>query len=163
MSGLKIVARDVTGNLTEDVCPEGYIRVTEQVIVSPAPNFGKLEHPPAPHPPGGEEGHRADVLQDLMSIPPVIDGAVTTLDKDWLIDHDNCRIKLEKDEDLDGDKQKKKVNKPAKHTLPLPPQPLTSLHYLDEYILALWGLVNKGDLDKARKFLYGVMMLTKCR
>ena len=148
MAGLKIVLKDTAGNPTDDISVEGYVAVTENFILSQA-GYNSFEGTGAP-------GARADTLQQVVTTN-VPTSVVTTLNKDVAISSGNCHISAKKDDNhIPG-------QAPAHITVPMPPAVLTSLGYLDEYILALNALVSAGDLSKARRFLYGVMMLTRCR
>ena len=148
MAGLKIVLKDAAGIPTDDISVDGYVAVTDSVIFSPT-GYSSFEGTGAP-------GARADYLQQVVAnhVPMSV---VTTLNKDIPISSGNCHISAKKDDNhVPG-------HAPAFITVPMPPAVLTSLGYLDEYILALNTLVSGGDLNKARRFLYGVMMLTRCR
>lgn len=151
MTGLKIVKKDRSGGPTVDICPDGYIKVTETIILSEI-GFNDFVN-------GGNgtthQAERAQALQDIVT-NGAPDCVVTTLTKDIAISSANCHVRANPDKDH-------KAGKVAHHSIPMPPEFIsTGLGYLDEYIQALLQLWAT-DQDAARKFLYGVMMLTKCR
>lgn len=54
----------------------------------------------------------------------------------------------------------------ARYTVPLPPAHQADLNYLGKYAQEIVDLYNTGvaaDKDKAHRFMFGVMMLTRCR
>jgi hypothetical protein len=85
------------------------------------------------------------------------------------IDGENCQIKIQRD------KQKRKNrNKPSRYTISLPEtKPDATLDYLHEYAVAVHDLYeaydpvqdnrDHPDLVKARQFMFGIMLLTRCR
>jgi len=79
------------------------------------------------------------------------------------IDRDNCKVNI-----VDDERKKPNVNF-GKHNIGLPElQPGEHLDtgYLSEYVKAIDALYGGGsatELDKACKFLFGLMLLTRCR
>ncbi len=157
MSGLKVVKTDAAGNPTPHINPAGYMAVTEKIILS-KPGFKAFV---GDHNGSGKPGKRAEDLQKVVQTN-VPDAVVTTSNNNTPITKNNCQIKAVPDEDFHPGHK-------AKHTVPMPPTFLNSISYLDEYIdafLALWNDEKKPEAqrkDEGRKFLYGIMMLTKCR
>ena len=70
----------------------------------------------------------------------------------------NCKVVGERD-------YKKKAGK-SKVTVPIPDTRPTDLSYLKGYaeiIHALYNTANPADKDLAHKFMFGMMLLTRCR
>jgi hypothetical protein len=152
MSGLKIVKKDGAGQPTEDICPDGYVAVTAGIILD-QDGFDDFKGT-------GNPGARADYLKSVVD-DAVASCVVTTKTKDVAISHANCHVFADPDVNYDHAQNQK-----AKHTVPMPPEYLTTLCYLDEYIQPLvdmWTNTKVDEKEKARRYLYGVMMLTKCR
>jgi hypothetical protein len=90
------------------------------------------------------------------------------------IDNDNCAIRVEKDK-----RKRKNKNKASRFRISFPEgNKLDPPGYLDRYALEIFGLYAKGygvklpdplvvkdqnALDKAHKFMFGMMLLTRCR
>jgi len=151
MSGLKVVKKDANGNPTHNINPAGYMAVTQKIILEQAGFSGFVDGGNG----SGNPGERAKFLQDVVQ-NNVQDAVVTTSNNNTPITKDNCLVTAVPDEDL-------RPGHKARHSVPMPPTPLNSITYLDEYINAFLDLWNNGQKDDARKFLYGIMMLTKCR
>ncbi|WP_374311235.1 hypothetical protein [Dongia sp.] len=77
------------------------------------------------------------------------------------IDNTNCKIFAERDV--------RKVKKKSKVTVPMPDMPPSNLNYLSVYateIFNLYSVSGAGQAaarEKAHKFMFGMMMLTRCR
>lgn len=90
------------------------------------------------------------------------------------IDNDNCAIRVEKDK-----RKRKNKNKASRFRISFPEgQKLESPNYLDRYAMEVfklyaqaYGVVlpnplpvpNQALLDKTHKFMFGIMLLTRCR
>jgi hypothetical protein len=85
------------------------------------------------------------------------------------IDGLNCKVKIERDKR----KRKKAANpdKPSRYTITLPEnRPGEELKYLHEYASNIYNLYlsaggqrDHPDAIKARQFMFGIMLLTRCR
>jgi len=133
---------------------EGYMNVANGVI-NDLNNFENAS-----------DKERSDLLQNYANS----DGHVHTIfqltrnpENEVPIGSNNCKVNVEKDE-----RKKPNVNF-ARHNMVLPElQPGEQLDtgYLSEYVIAidqLYGAGSAAELDRACKFLFGIMLLTRCR
>jgi hypothetical protein len=128
-----------------------------------------------------DEDDRPDKLQDYASnggadptcavFHEVIASPVNEFKK---IDDDNCSIRVEKDK-----RKRKNKNKPSRFRISFPEgNRLDPPGYLDRYALEIFKLYAQGygvalpnplviqdqnALDRAHKFMFGMMLLTRCR
>ncbi|MFI0845907.1 hypothetical protein [Mesorhizobium sp. IMUNJ 23232] len=125
--------------------PQGYIELTEDYFAITDNNLEKI----------GKKNQAA--IEFLKR-----NGARIVKDKlNRIIDKSTNKIKVMIDEDDDEDgKTRTHVSLPSQH--------LTSvgdLAYLDDYINIITNFADgtTAGSEKARKFLFGLMMITKCR
>lgn len=139
MAKLKIT--DNAGN----IIPTGYVRVVNNLILNEETFYEFVF---------AEPDERADILQRTAQ-PDIIkqqraDGQLEA------ITNNNCKILGEKD-------VKQKPNKKSKVTIPIPDSRPTSVDYLEKYAETIHNFYTAGDKASAHKFLFGVMLLTRCR
>jgi hypothetical protein len=137
---------------------EGYIKVVDALFQSDA-SFDEFVD--------ADEDERSDMLQAYVGfLPTPRPGSyhhkvthMTADDSVVDIDHGNCLIKTEKD------KAKAPHRKRAKVTIALPPKKPPNFDYLQAYAEVIHDLYEGDATDKANahKFLFGVMLLTRCR
>jgi hypothetical protein len=86
------------------------------------------------------------------------------------INNDNCRIFAQRDQRQKGNKNRSRV------TMPIPVEGIQDFSYLDDYIktiVLLWNGAPAGpggvppaiqpNPEMCRRFMFGMMMLTRCR
>ena len=104
-----------------------------------------------------EPDERPDILQSFVKgnrkitqqIPPNAAGETSEV-----ISGQNCRILTEKDI--------KRKHKRSRVTVPMPDAPPYDFAYLDSYAKQIHALYST-DKPKCYKFMFGAMMLTRCR
>jgi hypothetical protein len=89
------------------------------------------------------------------------------------IDDNNCVIKGERDR-----RKRRNTNKPSRYTIPIPDARPQNVNYLDKYAYIIFELyrdgygytknpneqiVDQAKLDRAHEFIFGMMLLTRCR
>jgi hypothetical protein len=117
------------------------------------PNFTTYVGKPPPQ--------RADVLKTFVPNYPngalirqMLDDETTTEP----IANGNCHINGDPDKLSNG-------HNPSQVTVPMPHKPIEDFRYLQKYARKIWELYDPNDAvnEKATKFLFGVMLLTRCR
>jgi hypothetical protein len=73
------------------------------------------------------------------------------------ISNTNCKIVAQRDA------RRRTGNKPSRVTMPIPDVPPANFNYLAGYAQKIVALYAAGEQDKAHKFMFGIMMLTRCR
>jgi hypothetical protein len=138
---------------------QGYINVVDNLVETPGNLDDFLE---------AEPGERADILNTYAGRETNADGSVTILNVQHEkkggggsvpISKDNCRILLELDH--------RTIKRKSKHTISVPEEFVTAvsppdLSYLQPYIDIIVSL-DASNKPKAQKFLFGIMLLTRCR
>jgi hypothetical protein len=149
MAKLKIFeGNNPAGNLPNK---EGYIDVATGLIA----DFNNFD--------SASERDRSDLLQGYAGKHTIYQ-LTRNPANDVAIDRNNCKVKIESDE-----RKKPSVNF-GKHNIVLPEiqaaDPPLDTGYLSEYVKAIDALYGAGsatELDRACKFLFGIMLLTRCR
>jgi hypothetical protein len=148
MAKLKIIDNDDT---VAKILPNiaGYVNVVNNLILNDA-NYNQYLQ--------ADEKERPELLQaaagvDAQGRKCVVEHQ-TASGASEPIDNDNCMIKAERDV--------KKLKVRSKVTMPIPDTRPMSMDYLDVYASALHDLYEQ-DPDRARKFLFGIMLMTRCR
>jgi len=157
MAKLKIPTRVANGFDHSTPNERGYVNVVENLILKPQKYLEFL---------AADEDERADLLQKAAGfeqdgVTPCVIFQELRDDTKVPIDEDNCIIKSEKDK-----KKRPNSNKPAKFTMPLPDKPPADVDYLHKYaeiIHTLYGQGTAASKKRAHKFMFGMMLLTRCR
>lgn len=77
------------------------------------------------------------------------------------INHDNCLVEIVEDLQKKGSKSKHNISLPKQWTSGIE---MPDIAYLDKYVTAIVEIVkDEKDPVKARNFLFGLMLLTRCR
>lgn len=152
---------------------QGYVNVVDNLLIQANyNNFLKAD-----------EDDRPDILQDFAkteangSITPncfVFHEVVANPTEYAKIDNDNCSIRVEKDK-----RKRKNKNKPSRYSISFPEgNGISAPGYLDRYAMEIFKLYsqaynvtlpnplpipNQALLDRAHRFMFGMMMLTRCR
>ncbi|GAB2176731.1 hypothetical protein [Dongia sp. agr-C8] len=146
---------------------DGYVNVVDQLINAATPgssaNFQDFID--------AEPDERADMLQAFAKVglpPPAgVPAFVVTqqkLDvpagqpKQIAIDGTNCKIFAQNDTRVRPGRKKTRI------TMPFPDAQITDFSYLEPYAAKIAALYsNAATRPKCYKFMFGVMMLTRCR
>jgi hypothetical protein len=97
---------------------------------------------------------RPDILQSFVAGPRKITQQSETGPE--VISSDNCTIRSEKD--------RKRRGKRSRVTVPMPDVPPTDFTYLDAYAKEIHRLYDDpATRQKCYRFMFGVMLLTRCR
>jgi len=81
-----------------------------------------------------------------------------------VIDGSNCAIICEKDRRKKANVKRSRVTVPMPDAPPEPTGPGAPVFaYLVPYAQQIKTLLDAGDIDKCTKFMFGVMLLTRCR
>lgn len=149
MAKLKIIDND-DGIARRRPNVQGYVNLVENLVLDPARYSEFLD---------AEEDERASLLQraagtDAQGRPCVIEQE-TSAGESEPIDEGNCRVLLTRD--------RKRVARRSRVVMKLPDAPLYDVEYLDVYIEELCRLHQDGEHERACKFLFGMMLLTRCR
>jgi len=143
MANLKIFTANNTAGTPGEA---GYISVTKEIL-KPNRFADFMEADPA---------ERADLLNSYSQMGS---GGLnvfheTTVGGNEVINNGNCRIAVEIDA--------RKLARRSKHTLSFPTIMPANVNYLQPYVDAVVAL-NTSNPAHARQFLFGVMLLTRCR
>jgi hypothetical protein len=110
------------------------------------------------------ETQRSDLLRQYAGAKHTIFQLTRNPEQNVPIDSGNCKIKIENDE------RKKPAANFGKHNMVLPEMqagdPPLNVGYLDKYVQAidsLYGQGNPAEVLSACEFLFGIMLLTRCR
>ncbi|TGS09937.1 hypothetical protein EN852_028480 [Mesorhizobium sp. M2E.F.Ca.ET.209.01.1.1] len=77
------------------------------------------------------------------------------------INHDNCLVEIVEDLQKKGSKSKHNISLPKQWTSGVE---IPNIAYLDKYVTAIVEIArDEKDPVKARNFLFGLMLLTRCR
>jgi hypothetical protein len=174
MAKLKCLKRDA-GGANPLIEPQGYIDVTKKLIMDKG-NFYEFVSADPDERPGILQGYAGKDAYGKFLVEHVYFDQYG-VEKSEVIDNDNCEIVAQKD------RRKKGNKKPSRVTMPIPPEYVPNVSYLDEYIIqihAYWDEYKNqyptqncttaksageiaADKDNARQFLFGIMLLTRCR
>jgi hypothetical protein len=156
MAKLKCLAKDNSTPPVKSLFKEGYIRVVDNLIGVEQNYYDFLD---------AEENERPEMLREYAGKDSnnnwVLEHVLPDETKSEVIDNTNCRIFGQKD------KKKKGAGKPSRVTIPIPHARPSDPDwtYLHEYAQAIHDYYQGNDESKrnGRKFLFGIMLLTRCR
>jgi hypothetical protein len=151
MAKLKCLEKKlVNGVVVRTLFPQGYINVVDKMILVEEKFYEFLEADPDERPAllqaaAGKDTNGNDVIEHE-----------TFLGDSVIIDNNNCKVLAQKD-------VRKKGNKRSVVTVPLPDKRPTDVTYLSQYTTIIHAMVQAGNQDNANKFMFGLMLLTRCR
>ena len=148
MAKLKCLQKSTTGVKT--LFQQGYINVVSNMILVEDKFYEFLDADPEDRPAllqaaAGKDTNGNDVIEHE-----------TALGVSEIIDNNNCKVLAQKD-------VKRKGNKRSVVTVPLPDKRPTDVTYLNQYTTIIHDLVQAGNQANANKFMFGLMLLTRCR
>ena len=149
MAKLKIT--DANGNILVD----GYVNVVTQMVFTPDANTEQrnlrdfLDAEPENRPTMLQKFTDPNATGQFIVKQERFNGNLVA------IDDDNCRIVAQKD-------AKQRARNRSRVTMPIPDAPISDFSYLDDYARNVHDLFET-DREKCRRFMFGVMMLTRCR
>jgi hypothetical protein len=148
MAKLKCLQKNMVG--TKTLYPQGYINVVSNMILVEDKFYEFLDADPDERPAllqaaAGKDANNNDVIEHE-----------TAAGVSEIIDNNNCKVLAQKD-------VKKKGNKRSVVTVPLPDKRPTDVTYLSQYTTIIHDMVGAGNQADANKFIFGLMLLTRCR
>jgi hypothetical protein len=155
MAKLKCLAKSNANPPVKTIYKEGYISVAENLILIEENFYEFLDADPEERPALLQKHAGRDPNNNKLVEHMLPDNTTSEI-----IDNTNCRIVAQKDA------RKKGNNKPSRVTMPMPDTRPLDFGYLAEYAQIIHNYYLSGtnaDKDKAHKFLFGVMLLTRCR
>ena len=149
MAKLKCLQKSTTGVKT--LFQQGYINVVSNRILVEDKFYEFLDADPEDRPAllqaaAGKDTNGNDVIEHETA----------PLGVSEIIDNNNCKVLAQKD-------VKRKGNKRSVVTVPLPDKRPTDVTYLNQYTTIIHDLVHAGNQLEANKFMFGLMLLTRCR
>ena len=155
MAKLKIFKDNDKDNLNPIPSKEGYINVAQQVLA----NFDIFQNT--------SEVNRSDLLQTYANQDGgshIIYQQTRNPTDNVPITHSNCKVVIRHDERV------KPAQAISKHNMVFPEMqvgdPPITTGYLANYakaVVELYGGGTAGEVSKACDFLFGIMLLTRCR
>jgi hypothetical protein len=149
MAKLKCLQKDASGTV-KTLFPQGYINVSNNLVLVEDKFYEFLEADPEDRPAllqaaAGKDAFNNDLIEHERS-----DGVSE------IINNTNCKVLAQKD-------VKKKGAKKSVVTVPIPDTRPKDFTYLNQYTTIIHDLVHAGNQLDANKFMFGLMMLTRCR
>lgn len=143
MSGLKF------GKVSGDVDSKSYIDFVEKLFDGKPSYFSEID-----------DDSSKDIVRNLIEIADKNSSDLIYLNRNGdeeVCDSGKVNVKVNFDSftNVKG-REKRRIN------IDMPSDELKYLSYLDKYIDKVVELNNAGDAEATRKFLFGVMLLTRC-